>query len=244
MKNGIKDILFIDIETVSAAPAFQDLEERMQHLWLKKAGTIRNPEEKSAEELYQDKSAIFAEFGQVVCIGMGFIHENEGQHTLRLSAIAGGDEKQLLLDFANLLEAKYPKGLPILCAHNGFEFDFPYLCRRMTIHGIPLPAALDILIHAKPWTNPHLDTLEMWKFGDRKNFTSLDLLAAIFNVPSSKSDIDGSKVSHVYHQEKDLARIAEYCMRDVDVLCRVYLHLKHVDIEITEVIVKEFTRES
>jgi predicted PolB exonuclease-like 3'-5' exonuclease len=235
MEGKLKDILFIDLETVSSQASFGDLDSRMQSLWEKKAGLFRN-EERNPEELYADKAAIFAEFGKVVCIGMGFIYEQEGQYLLRLGYFAGGDEKELLGKFATLLDTRYPKDLPRLCAHNGFEFDFPYLCRRMLVHGIPFPSALQALIHAKPWNNPHLDTLEMWKFGDRKNFTSLDLLAALFGVSSSKSDMDGSMVSRVYHEEGNLHRITEYCLRDVEVLARVYLKMSGLDISIKDVI--------
>ena len=235
MEGKLKDILFIDLETVSAKPAFADLDPRMQALWAKKAG-IYKKEELDTETLYADKAAIFAEFGQVVCIGMGFIYEYEGRNLLRLGYFAGGDEKELLGKFATLLDTRYAKGLPRLCAHNGFEFDFPYLCRRMLVHGIPFPSALEALINTKPWNNPHLDTLEMWKFGDRKNFTSLDLLAAIFEVDSSKSDIDGSMVSRVYHDEGNLKRITEYCLRDVEVLARVFIKMQGLSLKIDDVV--------
>lgn len=235
MDPGLKDILFIDIETVSALPNKSELPERLQHLWDKKAVMLRNAEELSADELYQDRAAIYAEFGKVVCIGMGFLFEQDGKTVLRLGEISGHDEVELLSRFSKLLQEKFPKDLPRLCAHNGFEFDFPYLCRRLLIHQMPIPNPLNLLINTKPWNNPHIDTLEMWKFGDRKNFTSLDLLAAVFDVQSSKSDIDGSMVSKVYHQEQDLARIVRYCVRDVEVLCRVYLRMSGSNVQIDSV---------
>ncbi len=234
MISNIKEILFIDIETVSARADYNDIDDRLQKQWVKKANFFKQ-EDKKPDELYKDKAAIYAEFGQIVCIGMGFLREKDDQLVLRLGEISGKDEKELLLKFANLLEEQFPKNQPRLCAHNGFEFDFPYICRRMRVHGIPLPSSLSLLINAKPWTNPHIDTMEMWKFGDRKHFTSLDLMATIFDVETSKSDIDGSMVSHVYHVEDNLPRITRYCIRDVEVLTRVFLKLAGLNLEISSV---------
>jgi 3'-5' exonuclease len=234
MISTLKEILFIDIETVSAKAEFDEMDERLQKLWIKKANFFKQ-EEKEPAELYKDKAAIYSEFGQIVCIGMGFLREKDGEFVLRLGELSGKDEKDLLEKFAKLLDEQFPKNQPRLCAHNGFEFDFPYICRRMRVHGIPLPSSLALLINAKPWTNPHIDTMEMWKFGDRKHFTSLDLMATIFDVETSKSDIDGSMVSNVYHVEDDLPRITRYCIRDVEVLTRVYLKLAGLDLEISSV---------
>jgi DNA polymerase elongation subunit (family B) len=114
-----------------------------------------------------------------------------------------------------------------LCAHNGKEFDFPYLSRRMLVNSITLPSLLH-LSGAKKWEVPHLDTMEMWKFGDYKHYTSLDLLLALFNIPSSKSEMDGSKVNGVYYQEKDLKKIATYCVSDVVAIAQLYLKMKNL----------------
>jgi len=234
MISNLKEILFIDIETVSGKAEFHKMDERLQKQWIKKAAYFK-AEEKEPDELYKDKAAIYSEFGQVVCIGMGFLREKDGEVVLRLGEISGKDEKELLEKFASLLKEQFPKNQPRLCAHNGFEFDFPYICRRMRVHGIELPSSLALLINAKPWTNPHIDTMEMWKFGDRKHFTSLDLMATIFDVETSKSDIDGSMVSSVYHIDDDLPRITRYCIRDVEVLTRVFLKLAGLDVEISSV---------
>jgi predicted PolB exonuclease-like 3'-5' exonuclease len=89
------------------------------------------------------------------------------------------------------------------------------MCRRMVVNQLPLPKMLDIA-GKKPWETKHLlDTMELWKFGDRKSYTSLKVLAAVLGFPSPKDDIDGSEVGRVFWQEDDLDRIAHYCEKDV-----------------------------
>lgn len=110
----------------------------------------------------------------------------------------------------------------MLCAHNGKEFDFPYICRRMLIHGIMLPEILNIA-GKKPWETSFLDTMELWKFGDYKNFTSLELLAGVFGIPTPKDDIKGEDVKRVYYEENNLERIAVYCRKDVITIVQLFL---------------------
>lgn len=218
----LKHILFLDIETVSCEPTFDKLSERMKPLWEKKASFLKSDEPSSPEELYLEKAGIYAEFGKIVTIAVGYFTNHDDNLSLRVKAFASHDEKALLENFKQLLETHFDQKKLALCAHNGKEFDFPYLCRRMLVNGILPPSALDIA-GKKPWEVLHLDTLELWKFGDRKNFTSLDLLAALFDIPSSKSDIDGSMVSHTYYIEKDLEKIAKYCKQDVVVTAQLFL---------------------
>ncbi|MCS6973243.1 MAG: 3'-5' exonuclease [Cyclobacteriaceae bacterium] len=221
----LRDILFLDIETVACTADYGSLDERMRTQWERKASWLKREEGLSDEQLFHQRAAIYAEFGKIVCIGVGIIRENErGEPLLRLKAYYGHDEKALLNDFKLMLE-KLNTSTTRLCAHNGREFDFPYLSRRMLVNGIPLPALLD-LSGKKPWEVNHLDTLEMWKFGDYKHYTSLDLLAAIFNIPSSKNGMDGSMVNTVYYQEKNLEKIKRYCLSDVVVLTQLYMRLK------------------
>jgi DNA polymerase elongation subunit (family B) len=221
----LRDILFLDIETVACTGNYHLLDERIRIQWERKASWIKRDEGVSDEQLFHQKAAIYAEFGKVVCIGVGILRENEkGEPVLRLKAYAGHDEKELLTNFCLMLE-KLNTTTTKLCAHNGREFDFPYLSRRMLVNGIPLPALLD-LSGKKPWEVSHLDTLEMWKFGDYKHYTSLDLLAALFNIPSSKNGMDGSMVNTVYYQEQNLEKIKKYCLSDVVVLAQLYLRLR------------------
>ena len=226
MDHQLKDLLILDIETVSLKPGFSQLPDHLQKHWERKAGFIRNEGELPVDELFFERAGIYAEFGKVIVISVGFYNELEsGEIELRVKSYADDDEKNLLTTFKSFLDSKFDQQILRLCAHNGKEFDFPYLSRRMLINGIKLPTALD-LSGKKPWEINHLDTLEMWKFGDRKSFTSLDLLTTIFDIPSSKTDIDGSKVNQIYYQEENgLDRIKEYCSVDVIATAQLYLRL-------------------
>ena len=228
-KELIKNILFIDIETVSNHASYEELNERLRVQWDKKAGYLSQDGD-TPKDLFFEKAAIYAEFGKVVTIAIGFFHESEnGEQGLRVKAIANHDEKELLIEFKELIEQKFDQSKLKFCAHNGKEFDYPYLCRRMLINGISLPQTLDIS-NRKPWDIPHLDTLEMWKFGDRKNFTSLELLTAIFGIESSKGFLDGSQVNSTYYLENDLEKIALYCMHDVVATAQLYLKFQCRDL--------------
>jgi 3'-5' exonuclease len=221
----LRDIVFLDIETVGCTDNYHALDERLKTQWARKASFLKREEAATDEDLFYLRSGIYAEFGKVICISVGMLYDTEsGELGLKTKSYCGHDEKTVLLELKGMLE-KIDSPSVRLCAHNGKEFDFPYLSRRMLVQNIPLPVALN-LSGRKPWETPHLDTMEMWKFGDYKNFTSLDLLAAIFNIPSSKSDMDGSQVNHVYYKEKDLEKIKNYCVSDVVVLAQLYLKLK------------------
>lgn len=220
-----ENILFLDIETVPEQPHFNDLSPALQELWDKKTQYQRK-ENESASDYYTVKAGILAEFGKIICISVGMIHkQNTGLH-LKVKSFHAADEKQILYDFSQLLNS-LKKGT-LLCAHNGKEFDFPYLCRRMLIKGIQLPKILHIA-GKKPWEIPHLDTMELWKFGDYKNYTSLNLLANIFHIPTPKDDIDGSMVAHIYWNDHDLERIVKYCQKDVITIAQLFLKFKNED---------------
>lgn len=228
MHNHFQDFLIIDIETVSGNENIEELPPRMKKLWKRKSEFIRNPDEKTPEELYQDRAAIYAEFGKVIVIGMAFYHELKGKPALRVKSISGNDEEALLREFKNFIEAKFDQDNLKLCAHNGKEFDFPYLCRRMLINNIKIPWSLN-MAGKKPWEVNHVDTMELWKFGDWKSFTSLELLTSVFDIPSSKDELDGSMVTKTYYQEKDgLEKIEEYCRRDVIATAQLYLRLNNL----------------
>lgn len=226
----LKQILFLDIETVPLVPNFDGLTEVLQNEWAKKARYLKSNIVENAEPsmLFEEKAGVFSEFAKVVCIVVGSLQQQGDNWTLRLKSLANDDEKQLLLDFKELVQ-RFAKHYPNLqfCGHNIKEFDVPLLCRRMLINGIKLPDAMN-LSGKKPWEISHYDTLEMWKFGDYKHFTSLALLAEILGIPSPKDDMDGSMVGHVYWNEKDLPRIAQYCMQDVLTSAKVFLRLKGI----------------
>jgi hypothetical protein len=221
----LRDILFIDIETVASTDDYASLDERMKVQWSRKANFFRRDSQLSDEELFHERAGIYAEFGKIICIAVGKYIENEaGDMSLKTKVYCDHNESDLLTNFRVMIE-KFDAASLRFCAHNGKEFDYPYLCRRMLINSIPLPAVLN-LSGRKAWEVPHLDTMEMWKFGDYKHYTSLDLLAALFQIPSSKNKIDGSQVNYVYHHDKDLEKIAEYCRADVIVLALLFLKLK------------------
>jgi len=225
MISELRDILFLDIETVASTNDYNTLDERIKTQWAKKALFFKREREQTDEQVFHDRAGIYAEFGKIICVAVGkFIETENGELGLKTKAYYGDNESTLLCEFKNMIEKMDPVNLK-LCAHNGKEFDYPYLCRRMLINGIPLPAALNIM-GKKSWEVQHLDTLDMWKFGDYKHYTSLDLLASIFNIPSSKNGIDGSMVNEVYYQGKDLPKIKDYCIQDVVVLAQLYLKLK------------------
>lgn len=220
-----RDILFIDIETVASTDDYTSMDERLKVQWSRKANFFRRDSHLTDEELFHERAGIYAEFGKIVCVAVGRFLDNEsGQLSLKTKVYSSHNEGSLLLEFKQMIE-KFDAANLRLCAHNGKDFDYPYLCRRMLINSISLPAVLN-LSGKKAWEIPHLDTMEMWKFGDHKNYTSLDLLAALFHIPSSKNKIDGSQVNHVYHHDKDLEKIGEYCRADVVVLAQLFLKLK------------------
>ena len=219
--DSIGDILFLDIETASLTSSFDELESRLKEEWIKKEKIIQKEDlNLKPGSLYFDRAGIYAEFGQVVSIGVGYFQrkKKDKKLTFRSKVFSNPEEKELLLDFKALLDKKKWT----LCAHNGKEFDFPYLSRRMLIQRIPLSEALQIA-GKKPWEVRHLDTLELWKFGDYKHYTRLELLASVFGIPSSKGDLDGSQVNTTFHLENDIDKINKYCLRDVEVTARVYL---------------------
>lgn len=218
---NINQILFIDIETVSGVFKFDDLGENMQELWSLKTRFLQERDSLTAKELY-DKAAIYAEFGKIVCISTAFEYQDKGISKLRVKSFYGDDEKQLLSEFAEMLNKHFSGVDKYLCGHNVKEFDAPYLARRMIINGIDLPKMLDTP-GKKPWEVSHIDTMELWKFGDYKHFSSLNLLANIFGIPTPKDDISGADVGRVYWEENDLVRIKTYCEKDTITVA----HLMH-----------------
>lgn len=224
---NIGDILFVDIETVPASPEFAGLNENFQKHWDKKSNYFRKDDEK-AEDVYQ-RAGIYAEFGKIICISVGLVTNKENTQVLRVKSFASDDEKQLLQEFSSMLASWDPKGYKILCGHNIKEFDVPYICRRMLVNGLNLPETID-LYGKKPWEIKHIDTLELWKFGDYKNFTSLALLTELFDIPTPKDDIDGSQVAEVYYTEKNLPRIVSYCEKDVLAVANLFLKLRNEEI--------------
>jgi len=224
----IKNILFLDIETVPCSQNFKDLDVTFQTLWAEKTAWQRK-EEYTPAEFYKLKAGVMAEFAKIICISVGYLFIDNGENHFRIKSFYGDDEKQIITDFNKLLNTQFNKKQHQLCAHNGKEFDFPFIARRTLINGLKLPALLDIA-SKKPWEVNHLDTMELWKFGDYKHYTSIKLLAALFNIPTPKDDIDGSQVAGVYWNDKDIERIKKYCQKDTLTVAQLLLKYKGEDL--------------
>ncbi len=218
-----KNTLFIDIETASGQKDFALLSNKMQALWLRKAKSLPNPLSVSLEDLYFERAALYAEFGKIICIGMGFLYQDKEKGIcFKVKTIAGDNEEELLSRFISFINDTYKNKELSLVAHNGKEFDFPYLCRRMLVHSLEIPKQLQ-LQGKKPWEVVHLDTMELWKFGDRKAYTSLELLTEILGIGEAKSNLSGDKVNETYYKEGNLMVIEEYCKEDVVLVAQLFL---------------------
>ncbi len=218
-----EDLLFLDIETVPQTSTYDEMDEVSKKLWDKKAHYLIK-EGQSPKDIFQ-RSGIYSEFGKIICISVGHLYGQEGKTYLRIKSFYGDDEKQILMEFREML-IKYEEIKDFsLCAHNGKEFDFPYISRRMLVNFVELPPQFDSA-GKKPWEIKHIDTMELWKFGDYKNYTSLEVLTHIFNIPTPKDDIDGSQVARVYYFDGDMERIAKYCEKDVIAIVQLILNFK------------------
>lgn len=217
-------ILFLDIETVPQAYQFEQLDDKSKALFEAKNRFQISPE-KPIEQIFEDRGGILAEFGKIVCISVGMLHEGSQGKSIRLKSYYHDDEETLLVQFKRLLEDHYNTPYHVLCGHNSKEFDIPYICRRMLINGIALPSILQIA-GKKPWEINHIDTMELWKFGDYKSYTSLSLLCHVMQIPTPKDDISGADVARVYYEEQDLQRIMVYCEKDVVALIQLFLRLQ------------------
>lgn len=231
MNTPLDKILFLDIETVSQYKDHQSLPTRQaKELWSKKSDALQrfNDEPKSADELYPEKAAIYAEFGKIVCISVGFFHISGPETTFYVKSFYGELENELLSDFLTMLDQGFRKGtIKQICGHNIKEFDIPYICRRAMIQGLILPNPLQ-LHGKKPWELEHLiDTMQLWKFGDYKNFTSLKLLCHVFDVPTPKDDMDGSQVGHCFWIDQDVDKIEQYCKKDVIATARLFMKMRN-----------------
>jgi uncharacterized protein YprB with RNaseH-like and TPR domain len=232
-KIHLNNILFLDIETVPQEEHFTNLDDDLKELWEQKT-LYQRREDYNAEEFY-DRAGIWAEFGKIVCISVGYFVNKSDIRNFRVTSFFG-DETKILKDFSSLLDNHFNGAQHLLCGHNAKEFDIPFIARRMIINQIAIPQKLN-LFGKKPWEIPHLDTLELWKFGDYKNFTSLKLLTKILGIPSSKGDIDGSQVGHVYYVEKDIDRIITYCEKDVIAVAQIFLRFRREELLIDDEII-------
>ena len=223
-KVPLEKVLFLDIETVPQVYDYKDVDGKAKELFEAKT-RWQLKDDKTYDDLYDERAGIFAEFGKIVCISVGYINSTSTGRQIRLKSFYHDDEETLLKQFKGLLDQHYNTPYHILCGHNAKEFDFPYICRRLLINGLGLPETLNIA-GKKPWEINHIDTMELWKFGDFKAYTSLALLCHAFEIPTPKDDISGADVARVYYEEKDLERIKVYCEKDVVALMQLLLRMK------------------
>lgn len=233
----LQNILFLDIETVSQYPSFKQVPEKWQRLWEKKSSYFIKEGEEVADTY--GRAGIYAEFGKIICISVGVYRKVNSKPVFRIKSFYGEDEKKLLSDFCDLLNRNFTSSDYLLCAHNGKEFDFPYLARRILVNQLKLPYILNIA-GRKPWEVQHLDTMHLWKFGDYKHYTSLDVLANLFGINSPKNQMDGSDVGRVYWEEKNMEDIVKYCQNDTLTVAQILLAyqgkplIKKAQVEISE----------
>jgi len=226
---AINNILFLDIETIPQYSSYNNMPEHWQELWkLKSSYLLRGKENETTESIYP-RAGIYAEFGRIICISCGVIQGAGGDKKIIIKSFAGDDEKIVLHEFSEMMKKWAINGTKYLCAHNGKEFDFPYLCRRLIVNYLPIPPILH-LAGKKPWEVNHLDTLDLWKFGDFKSYTSLNLLAHTLGIATPKDDIDGSMVWKIYWEEKDFPRIINYCQKDVLTVAQIFLRMNGEDL--------------
>jgi len=237
-------ILFIDIETAPQTEFVNDLPENLQKLWLEKTDMLRQkmpekfPENLSDDEIFMKNAGIYSEFAKIICISAGLFYKKDDEQFFRIKSFAGDDEKQLLNDFCALVKKFFTTNEHLICGHNIKEFDIPFICRRLLINELPIPKSINAM-GKKSWETSFIDTLELWRFGDYKNYTSLKLLSAVFDIPTPKDDIDGSQVAEVFYKEKNLTRIVQYCQKDVIATARLFQKLnsiKMIEDEFVEIV--------
>ena len=226
----LSNILFIDIETAPQVEFLSELPKDLQKIWLEKVvlQRIKMPEKfsenMSDDEIFMKNAGVYSEFSKIICISVGCFYKKDKDMFFRVKSFTGADEKQLLSDFSALVKKFFVTKNNFVCGHNIKEFDIPFICRRLLINGLDIPAGINAT-GKKPWETTFIDTLELWRFGDYKNYTSLKLLSAVFDIPTQKDDIDGSQVAEVYYKEKNINRIAQYCQKDVIAVARLYQRL-------------------
>lgn len=218
----ITNVLAIDIETVPMVEHYDQLEDHWKKLWDIKSQQ-KYPNLTPAESW--PSAGIYAEFGKIVCISAGAFVRWGKSFQFKVKSYASENEVTILEEFNDMLEKYMKTPANTLASHNGREFDYPYIARRLMINRMDIPMILDIA-GRRPWEINLVDTMELWKFGDFKAYTSLSLIAACLGIPSSKDDIDGSQVYSVYYKEKDLERIKTYCQKDVILLGKILLRFK------------------
>jgi len=218
----IESIIFLDIETVSLFPNLLLADDATKKEWARKIMKT-NPTITPAllDDTYKEQAALHPEFSFITCISVGMVKGGK----VYIKNIFGfdHDEERTLEIFCETMQKiieKMERLQPKLCAHFGKGFDYPFISKRMLVHGMTIPNILDSY-GKKPWEITNLDTHEIWKMGGF-NSASLSAIAHAFGIPSPKDDIDGSQVGHVYWVDSKIDRIATYCAKDVFALINIF----------------------
>jgi predicted PolB exonuclease-like 3'-5' exonuclease len=220
----LENVLFLDIETVPSVRNFNELTEKQQNLWEIRSSRKRKDEDEVEPAESWPRAGLYAEFGKIVCISAGIFSSLAEPRRFRIKSLYGDEELSILREFAQLIKSfKQGRNL-LLCAHNGKDFDFPFLARRFVIQGEKLPDVLNIA-GKKPWELNFIDTMELWKFGEFRNYASLALLTEVLGISDPKDDLDGSRVAEVFYAG-DYDRIARYCEKDVLAVAQILLRMR------------------
>jgi predicted PolB exonuclease-like 3'-5' exonuclease len=216
------DILFLNLSTAPLAPSYAELSPLIRQLWHEKFRYLREPD--TPEKQYE-KAGLYAEFGKIICLSLGFVKTQGNERQMRIKSFYGHQEKELLTAFLDLLNTRFNKKTQLLAAHNGKEFDFPFLCRRLLINQIPLPVMLD-LSGKKPWEVPHIDTMDFWRFGETRHYASLELLAQLFQIPMTQARMDGKEIAQQYWKYSNWTDIVATCQADVVLTAQLLLRFR------------------
>ena len=232
----LKDMLFIDIETCSAAEDLKGFIDIIgpngEEHWNRKVQHIQKDsinDAKTNAELYPLNAALYPEFGKVLVISIGQITYPDGVTPVsKVKSFYGDNEAEILKDFmGTMIKIFSIKPNVKIIGHNIKGFDIPYLIKRSIINGVSIPDKLH-LQKVKPWENCLLDTYDIWKFGGW-NGASLSLICDLLDIPSPKEAMKAGDVSAAYWAGK-LEEIKEYCEGDVVATMNVMLKLSGMEI--------------
>ena len=193
--------LFLDIETIPSAEEHREIHIEI----IRKLGSKKK---KTVEKIYEETS-FEGTFGRICCIGI----IKEGSQGIIQKEVFKGTEKEILTNFW-----KTAADVNQFVGHNIWEFDLPFIYKRSIINGV------------KPRTNisfvkyrnfPIYDTQQEWELWGYKKAQKLDTLAKVLGLPTSKGEIDGSKVWKAFREGK-IEEICKYCMKDVELTRQVY----------------------
>ncbi len=218
----MRDVLYLELATAGRYRTLEEAPPGYQRLW---------GEWNAWREEQPDfgRAALYAEFGQVVGMSLGYHLEDGPQEEFRISSWVG-DEAAILGEFLRVVKSltKSKRRLRI-CSHNGKSFDFPYLSKRLVARELELPEVMNI-VGMKPWELPHLDTLELWRHGGgRRSYVGLELLAMTLGIELPYAWMDGSDIHTLFwsQEREEWERIGRQGALEVYLTAQVLRRLQH-----------------